>query len=182
MGTAFLWLTVPQLWLRLKEKSLTSTASQFLATPPRRTACVLALVCALPLALAIQSHWIVRGTNAETCRYFDIGRKVALAIPDHAKLAVVAPKDDGFFSYVVNFELALSEALGGNSAAVAERFNDVTSLSTLQQELLSTGKADAILLRDSPPYELANSVLNNRGENQTPTLLLLKGRAWQRLD
>jgi hypothetical protein len=140
LGTGFLWIAIAQLWLRLKEKSLTPAVPTFLASPKHRTACVFFLLCTLPLALMVRSRWIVQGTNAETCRYLNIGHKVALAIPDHASLAVVTPKDSGFFSIVVNFALALSEAQDGHSAAIIARINDVTSLPALLQQLINDGK------------------------------------------
>jgi hypothetical protein len=151
LGTTFLWLVLPRIWLSLKKHRRLPDflLNGFASRPLAQKSCVLFAVSALPLALLVHGNWLVKGTTGQTCGYRETGREVAARLPDHSRLVVVDTESGGFARYVVNFELAVEEAENGASSAVTESIDklDAPALSTLIKRFPEAENVHALLIQ-----------------------------------
>jgi hypothetical protein len=135
----------------------------FFAPPIRQKMGIVFLLSALPLALLLQSHWLIRGTGDQICEYRALARKVATVLPNHARLAVIDPETGGFFGYVDNFEFAVNETRD-HSVAMTQNISvpHDMSLPDIHQQFPKTDAVDAVLI-----------------EGQTPVLFVPKDQEWK---
>lgn len=177
LGITFLWIAAPSLWNQLKEKT---HPSSIVLTPATRMGVVTLMVLILPVSLLIHTGWLVPQPSLETCEVRHLGDKVAQTLPDHARLAVVEPESDGFFGFIVNFELVLNEVRSGHAMTVAQDISTFNTdpIPTRLQETLSGQDIDAILIQKAAHTPFRILGFDNA---QGPVLLLRNRQEWKRV-
>lgn len=120
LGIAALWMTAPVIWERLKHKirwPLFSVSGVYSLTG------IIFLIALLPVAYVVHAKWIVPQTEPETCQVRSFGQKLAAALPDHSKLVVLEPESEGFFTFLINFELDLQSVQSKKTLDLAWNMN-----------------------------------------------------------
>lgn len=171
---AMFWLLAPSF---LNRPQVQRVISNRLATQVIRGI----IVAALPAAFVISPTALFALPNKIVCAQRLEAQNLALHLGNNSRIAIFEPDGDGFFSYLMNFELALSEdsqhhgryAIGGTNRFSAEAPDEqLTKLALKNPDLRY-----AYMQKAAPRTATLQNINNDKA-----ILLVRNGEDWKRVD
>ena len=107
LGIVMVWMVFPDIKAKFEERS---RCAAIVRRPAVRRLGILLVLAVLPTTVLLAPSVLISMPNKTVCALRHEALDLVQRLPGNSVTSIVEPDGDGFFAYVVNFELALNES------------------------------------------------------------------------